>query len=122
MKRLVGTGRSAVRTLQIIAWGSCGACVFIAGLGGAALRARSLNRHLTLDAAGRALRLTLEHLGATFIKLGQVASTRPDLVPPEIIIELVKLQEEVRPFPFEQVRRIIEEDFGAPTDRLSPQF
>ena len=41
----------------------------------------------------------LEGLGATFVKVGQIMSTRPDLLPSEIIAELVQLQENVKPFP-----------------------
>ena len=45
------------------------------------------------------IRMSLEKLGPTFIKFGQVMSTRPDLVPPEMLFELQKLQEGVPPFP-----------------------
>jgi len=122
MKRLVGALQIVVRSLQMLIWGSYAAVAFAGILGVEAIRSRRLDRRVALRAAGRALRMALERLGATFIKLGQVASTRPDLVPPEIIEQLVKLQEEVRPFPYEQVRRIIEEDFGAPLERLFSEF
>jgi len=122
MKRLLGIVRIVIRSLQMLTWGSCGLVLFGAIAGAEAIRSRSLNRHIVLGAAGHALRRTLERLGATFIKLGQVASTRPDLVPAEIVEQLVRLQEEVRPFPFEQVRQIIEEDFGAPLERLFKEF
>ena len=56
----------------------------------------------------------LEGLGATFVKVGQIMSTRPDLLPSEIIAELVQLQENVRPFSVAEVRRIIEEDLRQP--------
>ncbi|HXR35009.1 MAG TPA: AarF/UbiB family protein [Candidatus Binataceae bacterium] len=122
MKRLFGVVRIAVRSLQMITWGSYGAAAFIYIMSVEAIGARGLNRHVALDAAGRAIRKTVERLGATFIKLGQVASTRPDLVPSEIIAHLVRLQEEVPPFPYEQVRRIVEEDFGAPLERWFSEF
>jgi ubiquinone biosynthesis protein len=64
----------------------------------------------------------LEGLGATFVKIGQIMSTRPDLLPPEIIAELVLLQENVRPFKLAEVRRIVEEDFGRTLDELFDQF
>ncbi|MED3757434.1 ABC transporter, partial [Geobacillus stearothermophilus] len=57
---------------------------------------------------GERLRLVLEELGPTFVKLGQIASTRPDLIPAPIISELEKLQDQVPPFPFADVRRIVE--------------
>lgn len=58
------------------------------------------------------LRLALEELGPTFIKLGQILSTRPDLIPPEYITELARLQDTVPPGPWEPVRNQIEEELG----------
>ena len=54
------------------------------------------------------LREMLDELGPTFVKFGQVLSTRPDIVPPDIIAELRALQDDVRPFPFEQVEQVVE--------------
>ncbi len=122
MKRLATAVSIFIRSLQMLTWGAYALAVFIGALCARTIRARGLDQHAVLAAAGASLRRALEHLGATFIKLGQVASTRPDLVPPEIIAHLVKLQEEVRPFPFEQVRQIIEQDFGAPLERLFSEF
>lgn len=68
------------------------------------------------------LRLALEEIGATAIKVGQVLSTRPDLLPPDYIQELRKLQEEVPPFSFEQVEQILEEELGAPVEELFAEF
>lgn len=61
-------------------------------------------------------------LGATFIKVGQIMSTRPDLLPPHIIQALAKLQDDVGPFPFAQVRATIEEDFGRELTSLFTEF
>ena len=61
---------------------------------------------------GRRLRELLDELGPTFVKFGQLLSTRPDVVPPDIVVELRGLQDDVRPFPFEQVREVIEEELG----------
>src|SRR5574338_1021380 len=61
---------------------------------------------------GRRLREMLDELGPTFVKFGQLLSTRPDVVPPDIIAELRGLQDDVRPFPFEQAERMIEEELG----------
>ncbi len=57
------------------------------------------------------LRLAFEELGPTFIKFGQILSTRPDLLPKDYIQELSKLQDKVPPFPFSQIKEIFEEDF-----------
>src|SRR4029077_6054394 len=51
-------------------------------------------------------------LGATFIKVGQIMSTRPDLLPPHIVRALEALQDSVGPFPFADVERILTEDLG----------
>ncbi|MBS1984048.1 MAG: AarF/ABC1/UbiB kinase family protein, partial [Bdellovibrionales bacterium] len=55
-----------------------------------------------------------EQLGPTFIKVGQILAGRPDLVPPEVIRELEKLQDQVPPVPFAALKPIIEEDLGRP--------
>jgi ubiquinone biosynthesis protein len=68
---------------------------------------------------GKILRFSMTQLGATFIKMGQVMSTRPDLFAPEVIDELRVLQDRLPPFAFWRVRRIIEQDFGQP---LSERF
>src|SRR6476659_10149496 len=61
----------------------------------------------------------LEALGPTFIKLGQVLSTRSDLLPPAYLEALARLQDDIEPFPFADVQRIVEEELGA---RLSKAF
>src|SRR5690349_12041653 len=64
----------------------------------------------------------LDELGPTFVKFGQLLSTRPDVVPPDIITELRSLQDDVRPFPFEDVERTIREELGQPIERLFTEF
>jgi ubiquinone biosynthesis protein len=71
---------------------------------------------------GRHLREVLDELGPTFVKFGQLLSTRPDVVPPDIIAELRALQDDVRPFPFEQAERVIEEELGNSIERLFLEF
>ncbi|MBV8064383.1 MAG: AarF/ABC1/UbiB kinase family protein [Actinobacteria bacterium] len=71
---------------------------------------------------GQHLRESLEELGPTFVKFGQLLSTRPDIVPPDIIAELRSLQDDVRPFPFEQAERVIEEELGNSLERLFLDF
>ena len=59
------------------------------------------------------LRMAFEELGPTFIKMGQILSTRPDLIPVEFIRELEKLQDNVPPFPFSQAKEIVERELRA---------
>jgi ubiquinone biosynthesis protein len=74
------------------------------------------------SARGQHLRELLDELGPTFVKFGQLLSTRPDVVPPDIIAELRALQDDVRPFPFEQIERVIEEELGNSIERLFLEF
>jgi ubiquinone biosynthesis protein len=67
-------------------------------------------------------RLVLQDLGPSFIKLGQIASTRSDVLPPELITELKKLQDDIPPAPFEQIRGVIESSLGAPIGELFVSF
>ncbi len=60
------------------------------------------------------LRAALEELGPTFAKLGQMMSTRPDLIPPEFAEELARLQDDVPPLSESQVVRVMEEELGVP--------
>jgi ubiquinone biosynthesis protein len=71
---------------------------------------------------GRRLREMLDELGPTFVKFGQLLSTRPDVVPPDIVAELRGLQDDVRPFPFEQVRAVIEEELGLTLEQAFTEF
>ncbi len=71
---------------------------------------------------GRHVREFLEELGPTFVKFGQLLSTRPDLVPHEVLQQLVRLQDNVSPFPFERVRAVVEEELGLTLERLFTSF
>jgi ubiquinone biosynthesis protein len=71
---------------------------------------------------GQHLREMLDELGPTFVKFGQLLSTRPDVLPPDIITELRGLQDDVRPFPFAQVEQVVEEDLGLTLERLFLDF
>ncbi|MBU1342934.1 MAG: AarF/ABC1/UbiB kinase family protein, partial [Proteobacteria bacterium] len=62
------------------------------------------------------VRLLFEELGPTFIKFGQILSTRPDLIPLNFIFEIEKLQDKVPQFPFEDVQKILAKEFGATED------
>lgn len=63
----------------------------------------------------RRLRMVCEDLGPTFVKLGQLLSTRPDLLPEAYTTELAYLRDEVRPFPYEEAEAILNEEYGQPT-------
>jgi ubiquinone biosynthesis protein len=70
------------------------------------------------QAVGERVRLVVLDLGPSFIKLGQIASTRPDLIPPDVIKELKKLQDRVPPVSFDQIKAQIESDLDAPLEQL----
>jgi predicted unusual protein kinase regulating ubiquinone biosynthesis (AarF/ABC1/UbiB family) len=75
-----------------------------------------------LSSTGEALAVDLERLGPTFIKLGQVLSVRPDLLPAEYTDKLARLQDDVAPFPFEDVERIINSELGLRMSKAFSEF
>ena len=105
--------RIAVRSAQLARGAATGAWVFLRTW----LATRDPSRAL-----GRAAVAVCARLGATFVKLGQIASTRGDLLPPGLIAELTALQDRVPPFPFEQVRESVESELGRPLDALFAAF
>jgi len=68
------------------------------------------------------VRMALEELGPTFIKMGQILSTRPDLLPVQFIHELEKLQDNVPPFDYAQVKETIEAELGTPLEKVFKEF
>jgi ubiquinone biosynthesis protein len=71
---------------------------------------------------GRHLREMLDELGPTFVKFGQLLSTRPDIVPPDIVVELQKLQDDVTPVPFADVERVIRAELGLTVEQAFLEF
>lgn len=69
-----------------------------------------------------AFRARLVELGPAYVKLGQVLATRSDLLPPEYIRELEKLQDDVEPVPFAQIVAIVEEELGTRLNKLFQRF
>jgi ubiquinone biosynthesis protein len=69
-------------------------------------------------ALARSLRQALEEGGVTFVKLGQLMSTRRDLLPEEFISELARLQDRAEPAPWEQVEEVITQSLGAPVEEV----
>jgi ubiquinone biosynthesis protein len=78
-------------------------------------RRKAKRHHRSL---GERIRMLLEELGPTFVKLGQIASTRPDLIPADIITGLERLQDNVPPFSYEEAVNIIEAELGGTIDEL----
>ena len=85
-------------------------------------RPAALDAELSPTARGQHLREMLDELGPTFVKFGQLLSTRPDIVPPDIITELRALQDDVKPFPFSEVQRVIAEELELPLEKLFLEF
>jgi ubiquinone biosynthesis protein len=71
---------------------------------------------------GRHIREMLDELGPTFVKFGQLLSTRPDIMPADVVQELVKLQDSVSPLPFDVVREVIQGDLGLSLARAFESF
>ncbi|MFT5573948.1 MAG: ubiquinone biosynthesis protein, partial [Cryomorphaceae bacterium] len=86
----------------------------------ARLAARLLvgNASKDVDTRGQRVRLALEDLGPVFVKLGQALSTRPDLLPDEVSLELAKLQDQVPAFSAEQAIEIIKQTYGLEFDSI----
>jgi len=79
------------------------------------------NRFEKLSRAER-VRMAFEELGPTYVKFGQVLSTRPDLIPVDFTEELSKLQDKVPPFSFDAAKKTIESAFAKPLEELYPSF
>jgi ubiquinone biosynthesis protein len=108
----------AIRLAQL-AWASA---VALGVLLREAWRLRAEGRSGRVRAFGRAHVALCHRLGATFIKVGQIASTRGDLLPRELIEELSTLRDQVPPFPFAAARRVIEQSLGRPLDSVFASF
>jgi ubiquinone biosynthesis protein len=81
-----------------------------------------LDDELTPSQRGVHLREMLDELGPTFVKFGQLLSTRPDVLPPDIIAELRGLQDDVRPFSFPEVEEAIGAELGLSVEQLFLEF
>ncbi|MFH1964109.1 MAG: AarF/UbiB family protein, partial [Acidobacteriota bacterium] len=83
-------------------------------------RPRGLIQPRNLAPAAQRFRATLAELGPTFVKLGQLLSTRPDILPDSFIVELEKLQDDVPPIPFSDIVEVFREEFDkSPEDIFS---
>ena len=75
-----------------------------------------------VQARAQAFAQKLKEMGPTYVKFGQVLSTRPDIVPPEYIAALESLQDDVEPFSFAEVERIVEEELHVRISKLFLEF
>jgi ubiquinone biosynthesis protein len=87
--------------------------------GGVFTEKNSTVKHLTLPERAR---LAMEELGPTFVKLGQILSTRPDLIPSEYADEFSKLQDNVAGFSFAEVEERVKKELGRPINELFAEF
>jgi ubiquinone biosynthesis protein len=79
-------------------------------------------RNIESLSTARRVRLAIEELGPTYVKFGQILSGRSDLLPDDFIDELSSLQDDVPPFPFHEVKTIIEGELGRPLEELYDDF
>jgi ubiquinone biosynthesis protein len=83
---------------------------------------RKPREHLEKHSRPERLRMAMEELGPTFIKLGQLLSTRPDFVPPDYLFELARLQDDVPPFSYEAVEETFRQETGKPPRKIFLDF
>lgn len=91
---------------------------FVARVAGLLVQGRSDGIQSEITSLARELRERMEKMGPTFIKLGQVLSTRPDILPQEALDELIKLQDDVQGIPTSEAREILEKEYGKPLDEI----
>ena len=120
---LLNTVKDLDRLRQIVgvlAKHGFGQLVARTGLG--SLVSKKRKEEETARGVGERIRLTLQELGPSFVKLGQIVSTRPDIIPPDIIRELKKLQDDVPPEPFAKIQPMIEGELGGTLGEIFVEF
>ncbi|HZJ66149.1 MAG TPA: AarF/UbiB family protein [Kofleriaceae bacterium] len=126
MKAVVAVGAtiaSIARAAVILSVAALCVMVYATGaLRGLAIRDRTARDHERARRRGRLLRWSFARLGATFVKIGQVASSRPDLFSRGVIAELRTLQDHVPPFSYRRVRAIIARELGTPIEAAFREF
>ena len=83
---------------------------------------KKTDQQITTRSHWERMRLVLEELGPTFIKLGQIMSTRADLIPKELLFELEKLQDSVPPFPGDEAVDLVEQELGKSINEIFNSF
>ena len=89
---------------------------------GRKIRRKALPEEIVSTSSAERMRKAFEELSGTFVKLGQMFSVRPDLIPPDFVEEFSKLQDAVPPFPFEQAQALIESQLSRPLEELFDDF
>jgi ubiquinone biosynthesis protein len=121
-----GSMLRALRLARIVhAIGRYGLDEFLTGRGSRAIRLGFSIAYFWRDRSrprAERLRLALESLGPIFVKFGQLLSVRPDLIPEDVAEELSKLQDNVPPFPWEQVAATLDRAYGRPHGEVFPSF
>lgn len=79
-------------------------------------------RKVTDSTRWERVRMALEELGPTFIKIAQILSNRPDIIPKDLIVEFQKLQSEVKPTPFPILKARVEKELGKPLEEIFESF
>jgi ubiquinone biosynthesis protein len=101
---------------------ACVACYAIGAARRACIVDRERRARHRRRQRGRLLRGSFERLGASFVKVGQIISSRPDVFCQEVIDELRRLQDHVPPFPYRRVRQLVERELHAPVQDLFRQL
>jgi ubiquinone biosynthesis protein len=114
--------RREVQIAEVLARYEMGHLAEVFGLEGLVSLERRLLRRGPAHPRPENLRMALEELGPTFIKLGQALSTRPDLVPPDFRAELAKLQDDTRPVPTPVIEETIISELGVPASEAFASF
>ncbi|NUN48971.1 MAG: AarF/ABC1/UbiB kinase family protein [Candidatus Brocadiae bacterium] len=123
--RNIGRGRQILTVLTRHGFADVLARVGLEGASQTFLKIFTLNRYRP-DPSGHSteerIRMAMEELGPTFVKLGQILATRPDLVPLSLVHELKKLEDRVLPFPGAEARAEVESELGKPVGELFQSF
>lgn len=107
-----------IRVAQVLLWSTVAFWRFTLRLPLVLLTGDGPRRQRAAALASNVLRRWLQDLGATFIKVGQILSTRPDILPDHAIAELALLQDRVPPFPFRHVAQTIQDELGRPVEQV----
>lgn len=89
---------------------------------GLKLVSRARDKPVSRYSRAERIRMAIEELGPTYVKLGQILSTRPDLIPMELVNELSRLQDRVPPCSYEEISAVVSKELGAPPEEAFATF